>query len=50
MIKKIIKNPKDSNIYSNNSKVNDTTPKGSHITAHCIFYKYQIPSGLIINR
>ena len=42
------KNPKGSNMYSNINPDADTTPLGSHNLIVNHFYKYSIPSGLII--
>ena len=41
-----IKNPKDSNVYSNDEMAEDTTPSGSNEPINANFYKYLIPSGL----
>ncbi len=41
------KNPKDSNIYRDESTAIHTTPLGSHIIGVSFFYKHQIPSGLM---
>ena len=40
-------NPKDSNAYRKPIAGFHTTPKGSYIIRNTVYYKYQIPSGLM---
>jgi hypothetical protein len=42
-----IKNPKDSNVYRILHCGYYTTPSGSHIVVRNVFYKREIPPGLV---
>ena len=44
----MVANPKGSNVYRQNNDGFHTTPSGSHIPASMLFYKHQIPSGLLL--